>query len=423
MIDTDELTALFSPAANTDPYPIYSRLREHAPVVKAEEVGLWVLSRYEDIVFALKRPDLFSSRRDEALAQQLIDPRLRDSMEFDLLNETSIVGVDPPAHTRLRKLINVAFTPRAINRLETRIRALARELVDELTHARTFDLIEAFAVPLPVIVISELLGVDPARRADFKRWSDDLLIGSRFDQLDDATIERVIQSRREFVDYFRETIERRRHAPQDDLLGDLIRAEVEREMLSPDELLAMAVVLMIAGNETTTNLIGNGMAEILEHPEQLWRLRADPALIPNFIEEVLRFRSPVNMLVRTTTQDVSVRGVTIPKGEGVAMLIASANRDPEQFVDPEQFDCTRERSAHLAFGFGIHFCVGAPLSRLEGRIAFEELLVRLPELSRASGPLDWITNSGLRGLRSLWLHRDRENYWQAPQRHGRSLAK
>src|SRR5690606_31537049 len=139
---------------------------------------------------------------------------------------------------------------------------------------------------------------------------------------------------------------------------------------------------------------------ILEHPEQLRRLRAEPALIPNFIEEVLRFRSPVNMLVRTTTQDVTVRGVTIPKGEGVALLVASANRDPEQFADPERFDCTRERSAHLAFGFGIHFCVGAPLSRLEGRIAFEELFERLPDLHRAPGPLDWITNSGLRGLRS-----------------------
>jgi cytochrome P450 len=399
----DELTALFSPAANTDPYPTYARLRERTPVVKAEEVGLWVLTRYEDIAFALKRPDLFSSRRDPALADKLIDPRLQDSMEFDLLNETSIIGVDPPAHTRLRKLINVAFTPRAINRLETRIRALARELVDDILHAQSFDLIEAFAVPLPVIVISELLGVDPARRVDFKRWSDDLLVGSRFDELDDATVERVIRSRRDFVDYFREIIELRRRAPQDDLLGDLIRAEVEREMLSPDELLAMAVVLMIAGNETTTNLIGNGMAELLEHPEQLRRLRADPALIPGFLEEVLRFRSPVNMLVRTTTEDVTLRGVTIPKGEGVALLIASANRDPEQFVEPERFDITRERPAHLAFGYGIHFCVGAPLSRLEGRIAFEELLGRLPDVMRSPGQLDWITNSGLRGLRSLWL--------------------
>lgn len=403
----DDLTALFSPAANADPYPIYARLREHTPVVKAEEVGLWVLSRYDEIAFALKRPDLFSSRRAEALTQSLVDPRLQEHMEFDLLNDTSIIGVDPPAHTRLRKLINVAFTPRAINRLEARIRRLARELVEDMFREREFDLIEALAVPLPVIVISEMLGVDPARRADFKRWSDDLLVGSRFDNLDDQAIERVIESRREFVDYFRAIIEARRHAPQDDLLSDLVRAEVEREMLSPDEVLTMAVVLMIAGNETTTNLIGNAMAEILDHPEQLGRLRAEPSLIPAFVEEVLRFRSPVSMLVRTTTEDVTLCGVTIPKGEGVALLIASANRDPEHFDEPDRFDITRERAAHLAFGYGIHFCVGAPLSRLEARVTFEELFRRLPGVARTPGPLDWVTNSGLRGLRSLRLSCER----------------
>lgn len=399
----DELTALFSPTANVNPYPIYARLREHSPVVRADEVGLWVLSRYRDVVFALKRPDLFSSRRDAALTQTLVDPRLQDSLEFDLLNESSLIGVDPPAHTRLRKLINQAFTPRAIDRLTTRIATLARELVDDILRVREFDLIESFAVPLPVIVISELLGVDPARRADFKRWSDDLLIGSLLDALDDDVIERVIASRRDFVAYFREIIEARRRTPTDDLLGDLVRAEVERDMLSPDEVLTMAIVLMIAGNETTTNLIGNGWVELLEHPEQLGRLRADPGLIPGFLEEVLRHRSPVNMLVRTTTQDVTLHGVTIPKGEGVALMIASANRDPEQFDDPDCFDISRERPAHLAFGYGIHFCVGAPLSRLEGRIAFEEMLRRFPELVRTPGELDWISNAGLRGLRSLRL--------------------
>jgi cytochrome P450 len=256
MFDTDELTALFSPAANADPHPIHARLRERAPVVKAEQVGLWTLSRYDDVAFALKRPDLFSSQRDAALTQRLMDPRLQDSVEFDLLNESSIVAVDPPAHTRLRKLINSAFTPRAINRLETRIRQLARAHVDDILREQSFDLIEALAVPLPVIVISEMLGVDPARRAAFKRWSDDLLVGSRSDgDLDDLAVERVIRSRREFVDYFREIIELRRRAPQDDLLGDLVRAEVEREMLSPDEVLTMAVLLMLAGNETTTNLV------------------------------------------------------------------------------------------------------------------------------------------------------------------------
>jgi cytochrome P450 len=407
VFDMDDLTALFSPAGNVNPYPIYSRLREQTPVVEVETVGLWLVSRYDDVVFALKRPELFSSQRDPALIRRMVDPRLQQSPEFDLLNDMSIATVDPPAHTRLRKLINLAFTPRAINRLEARICELVRALLDKILPAREFDLIEALAVPLPVIVIAEMLGVDPARRADFKRWSDDLMSGSRFaGELDDPTIERLIQSRREFVEFFREAIELRRRVPHDDLLGDLVRAEVEREVLSPNEVLTMAVLLMIAGNETTTNLIGNAMAEILEHPEQLSQLRADPALIPNFIEEVLRFRSPASMLVRTLTEELTLHGITIPKGETVALLVASANRDPEQFPEPDRFDITRERPAHLAFGYGIHFCVGASLSRLEAKIAFEELFRRLPPFSREPGPLDWMPNSSLRGLRSLRLRFD-----------------
>ncbi|HLT35880.1 MAG TPA: cytochrome P450, partial [Enhygromyxa sp.] len=338
--------------------------------------------------------------------RMLRDPRLEQGFEF--FSDASIVGVDPPAHTRLRKLINLAFTPRAIARLQARIRELARELVDDIVGREQFDLIEALAIPLPVTVIAELLGVDPARRSEFKRWSDDLLAGTRFDpNLDDAELERLLASRNQFLDYFREMIELRRRVPSPDLLGDLVRAELEDEALSPDEVLAMAVVLLIAGNETTTNLIGNGMAEILDHPDDLRRLRANPGLIPGFIEEVLRFRSPVSMLVRKATEDITIRGVTIPQGDGVALMIAAANRDPEQFPDPDRFDITREPSGHLAFGYGIHFCVGAPLSRLEARIVFEELFRRLPEVSREQQALDWITSSGLRGLRSLRLRVDR----------------
>lgn len=401
-IAQEDLAALFSPAKNREPQPLLARLREHAPVVKAEAVGLWVLTRHADVVFALKRPDLFSSGRDAALVRRFQDPRLEQSM--NLLSDNSIVAVDPPEHTRLRKLINSAFTPRAIQRLESRIRTIASELIDDILDNREFDLIEALAIPLPVIVIAEMLGVDPARQADFKRWSDDLLAGSTLEEpLDDAEIERVLASRSECVDYFHELIDLRRRAPCEDLLSDLVRAEVDHQILSPDEVVTMAVILMIAGNETTTNLIGAAMLEILEHPEQLRWLRADLSLIPNFLEEVLRFRSPVPMLVRIATQDVSVCGVTIPKGEAVALMIDSANRDPARVRDPERFDITRDDPTHLSFGYGIHFCVGAPLSRLEAKIAFEEMFRRFPSVSRVPGPTDWLQTGGLRGLRSLRL--------------------
>ncbi|MCY1058440.1 cytochrome P450 [Nannocystis sp. SCPEA4] len=399
MTDT---TTLFSPAMFADPYPIYARLREQTPVLHVPQIGVWLVTRYDDVHHVLKSPELFSSERTAAI-DKLRDPRLAEGME--VLASRSLVSVDPPDHTRLRRLVNVAFTPRAIARLERRVRDLARELVDDIVRKDSFDLMEDLAVPLPVIVISELLGVDPARRVEFKRWSDDLLLGSRLDgHLDDAEIQRIVASRREFIAFFRAMIEHRRREPGDDLLSDLVRAETERDALSPEEVLTMAILLMIAGNETTTNLIGNGTVALLEHPDVLPRLRADPTRIPGFVEEVLRWRSPVVMLVRTTRRDVSIGGVDIPQGAVLGVLVDSANHDPTHFAEPERFDIERQ-SAHLSFGYGIHFCVGAPLSRLEGRIAFEELVARVPEFSREPGPLEWTPSFNLRGLKRLPLRR------------------
>jgi cytochrome P450 len=397
-------SALFTPAMFDDPYPLYAWLREQAPVYHAAQLGFWVISRYDDVQQVLRDTEAFSSKRTAAI-DGLRDPRLREGME--MLSNTSLVSVDPPDHTRLRKLINVAFTPRAIARLEGHIRELTCELLAAIADKDEFDLMEDLAVPLPVIVISELLGVDPARRADFKRWSDDLVTGSRFDgAIEDAEVERIVASRREFIAFFREMIELRRRDPQDDLLSDLVRAETERDALSPEEVLTMALLLMIAGNETTTNLIGNATLELLERPDLARQLRADPTQIPGFLEESLRHRSPVVMLVRTTRREVTLRGVTMPAGAVVAVLVDAANHDPTQFPEPERFDITRH-PAHVAFGFGIHFCVGAPLSRLEGRVVFEELLARLPAFSRAPGPLEWNRSFNLRGLRRLPLRLDR----------------
>lgn len=391
MLDT---SALLTPTMFDDPYPVYASLRAEAPVLFVPQFRMWLVSRHDDVHHILRSVDAFSSVNTSV--QHVRDPRLREGVEQ---LSRAIIYLDPPDHTRLRKLINVAFTPRAVARLEGRIRALAREYIDAIQRTPSFDMMEALAVPLPVIVIAEMLGVDPARHAEFKRWSDDLVIGLR---IDPAKVDGVVQSRREFTAFLRDMIALRRREPQDDLLSDLVRAESERDMLSPDEVLTMVLFLMVAGNETTTNLVGNATAALLDHPAELQRLRAAPSLIPGFLEESLRYRSPVSMAARTTTREVEIAGVTLPPGAFVGALIDSAHHDPTRFPEPERFDITRN-PAHLAFGFGIHYCVGAPLSRLEARIVFEELLTRLPAFERVPGPLDWHRTFMLRGLKTLPL--------------------
>jgi cytochrome P450 len=391
----DVTSALFTPTMFDDPYPVYARLRAEAPVLFVPQFRMWLVSRHDDVHHVLRSVDAFSSVNTSV--DHVRDPRLREGVEQ---LSRAIIYLDPPDHTRLRKLINVAFTPRAVARLEGRIRALARGYIDAIQRAPSFDLMEALANPLPVIVIAEMLGVDPARHADFKRWSDDLVIGLR---IDPAKVDRVVQSRREFTAFLRDMIAQRRREPQDDLVSDLVRAEAERDVLSPDEVLTMVMFLMVAGNETTTNLVGNATAALLDHPAELQRLRADPSLIPGFLEESLRYRSPVSMAAaRTTTREVELGGVTLPRGAIVGALIDSAHHDPTRFPEPERFDITRN-PAHLAFGFGIHYCVGAPLSRLEARIVFEEMLARLPAFEREPGPLDWHRTFMLRGLKTLRL--------------------
>jgi len=254
---------IFSPRMLEDPYSVYAELRVKTPVCKVGPLGWWALSRYEDVQYALKTPEVFSSFQLAEMRRSVRHERLAEDNEF--LGETSMVSSDPPVHTRLRKLINAAFAPRAVALLEGRIRALASGLIDEIGGRRAFDLMDALAIPLPVIVISEMLGVDTARRADFKRWSDDILKGSRFEDLDEREVDRLLESRGQFLDYFRQMIGARRRAPREDLISDLVRAEVEQEMLNADEVLSMTLLLMIAVNETTTNLIGNAMSLLCEH--------------------------------------------------------------------------------------------------------------------------------------------------------------
>lgn len=401
----DICTALFSPETASDPYPLFATMRSEAPVHRLERYGWWAVSRYEDVALVLKRHDLFSSVTGlESVKPPHLDERTWQ--ELAILRARSMLNADPPAHSRLRRLVSGAFTPRAMTRLEARVRQISRALVDDLVARDRFDVVTDLATPLPVTVIAEMLGIDTGRAADFKRWSDDLVeLGrlTREQRLTPEQTQRLVQSRRELIAYLEATIAARREHPRDDLLSALTRAEGEDPGLDALEVLGMAVLLLIAGNETTTNLITTGIHQLLEHPDALAELRAEPALIPNFIEEVLRHDGPVTMLFRRTTTDVTLSGVTIPRGELVLALVAAANRDPAQFPDPDRFDIRRDARGHLGFGHGIHFCVGAPLSRLEGRVVFTELLARAPPLARVAARPAWGDNLGLRGLRTLPL--------------------
>ncbi len=398
---------ILSREAHESPYAFFARMRETAPVCQVEN-GWWAVSRYQDVVFVLKHPELFSSAEMRSTRLAVTDERLRDPIVPD---DASIVGSDPPVHTRLRKLISGAFTPKAMARLELRIREIVTSCIDAMLDKLAagqgrIDLIDDLATPLPVTVIAELLGIDPARRADFKRWTDDVIDVPLTTKPSEAEVQRILQSRKELRAFFDELLEERRRRPSDDVIGDLCRAEAD-EAVTTDQVLSLAITLLIAGNVTTTNLIGNGTLSLMEHPDVHARLRARPELVPRFIEEVLRYEGPVLMLSRRATEDVALSGGTIPRGAVVLPLIAAANRDPEMFPDPDRFDIDRETRGHVAFGFGIHFCVGAPLSRLEGRIAFDELLRRMPPFSLGTERAQWLDTFGFRALRSLPLKIDR----------------
>lgn len=400
---------VFSLQSATNPYPTYALLREQAPVYRTEPHGYWAVSRHGDVTFVLRRDELFSS---DIGADRGPPPHVDAELwrELEILRSNNLVGTDPPAHTRLRKLVTGAFGPRAMAALEPRILEITTHYLDAILAKDEPELVADLAIPLPVTVIAEMLGIDPARRADFKRWSDDILeMGqlTRHPLLGRERVAELIRSRRELVDHFRALVDERRAHPGGDLVSELVRREVEEERLSADEVLSMVVLLLIAGNETTTNLIATGAHLLLEHPEALAALRAEPALIPNFIEETLRFEGPAPSLFRRATTDVTLSGVTIPRGDFVVPMLSAANRDPAQFPDPDRFDIRRETRGHLGFGFGIHFCVGAPLSRIEGRIAFEQMLRRLPPFSRTTAHPDWSRNTSLRALRSLPLRFDR----------------
>ena len=374
----------FVPEVKENPYPAYEWLRREHPVYYNEELDFWALSRYADVEAAARRPEIFSS------AQGLGPDRQEGA---------SMITKDPPEHTRLRKLVSKAFTPRMVSQLEPRIRTITDELLDAVIDKGAFDLVQDLAYPLPVIVIAEMLGVDPERRDDFKRWSDDVIHIVAAGQ-NEARMAQYMESWEAFKAYFVEMIEVRRRAPRDDLVSALVQAQEERDALTLSELLNACLLLLVAGNETTTNLIGNGALALFTHLEEGLKVRQQPEFIPGMIEEVLRYDSPIQGTFRTTTQAVDVRDVTIPADSKVLLLWASANRDPEVFPDPDRFDIERPIDRHLAFGIGIHFCLGAPLARLEARIATETILHRMHRVEPdPNGTIERVDNPFFRGLK------------------------
>jgi cytochrome P450 family 142 subfamily A polypeptide 1 len=375
-----------------DPYPTYRWLRENAPVYWDAASRLWVLSRWDDVVHVSKNQDPFS-------AAQGVLP------ESDAM--VSIVCMDDPRHLRLRKLVNRGFTPRMVGLLEAKIRALANEILDAVAARGACDLVRDVAVPLPLYIIAEMLGIPREHFAQFHDWSDRLInVAGNYDDAEKVMDAGCAYA--EYGTYLKEIFAERRRAPRQDLTGILVAAQQDgmlaedEEAMENDEIVMFMTLLLVAGNETTRNGITGGMLALMEHPEQLALLRSRPELIDRAVEEILRYVSPIICFRRTATRDTEIRGQRIAAGERVLMLYQSANRDEAVFADPERFDVTRDPNPHVAFGIGTHFCLGANLACAELRIMVQELVRRFPDMRVAPGAAPQRMASTLvRGITSL----------------------
>ncbi|GAB7389285.1 monooxygenase YjiB [Bacillaceae bacterium] len=378
-----EITAKTEPYANIipmaeldtkekrlNPFPIYNRLRQTTPVRYDEKRSCWDVFRYEDVQRILKDPAAFSSRRGLVVEQKGV-----------------ILTMDPPRHTQMRALVSKAFTPQVVNDLAPRITTITNDLLDAVQGKGRMEVVHDLAVPLPVIVIAELLGVPSQDRKLFKEWSDILVKGP--DKNTAEAYKQIMsekeQAVRELREYFAEIIKLRRIEPQEDLVSLLISAEIEGQKLDEDEVIGFSILLLAAGNETTTNLITNAVRRLTEDEKLQERLRANPKLASDFIEEVLRFYPPIQAIGRVVTKDIEIGGKLLKAGDQVVSWVASANRDENKFPHPDRFIVDRNPNPHLTFGFGIHFCLGAPLARLESKIAMTAILERLKKIQSVSG--------------------------------------
>ena len=400
-----------------DPYPMYRALRDHAPLHYSPDSNTWTVSRYDDVVAVLKDTEAFSSKtrggqmessmNELSLAAKLqlfarFVSRMR-ATPWAMRRSRMLIQEDGAVHLRMRDLVNRGFTPRQIKRLEPRIRELVAGCLAELARKPQFDLVSELNIPLPVTVIAEMLGVEPEKRHVFKHWSDTIISGATGSGIANPLESGVLDAMGELRAYLRPIVRERRRRPDDDLISILVAARVGGAGLSDYEIFLFVLLLLVAGNETTTNLLGNAVDALLAHPDQLARVSADPRLVAGLIEETLRYDGPVQFLTRRTTREVAMHGQRIPANASVVVLLGSANRDERRFADPDRFDVTRDTRGHVAFGFGAHFCLGASLARLEAKAALEALVPELPRLARVRPEREFLDSYLIRGRARLDL--------------------
>jgi cytochrome P450 len=401
-IKSDQMLNLYhllDPEVLANPYPLYHQLRSEDPVHWDPFLKAWVVTRYADVVTVLSNRG-FSARRTptpEDLAALGLDG-LRPIAQVMV---RQMLFLDPPAHNRIRNLAAAAFTPRRVEALRAHIQEIVDHLLDAIQSSGSMDVIADLAVPLPAIVTEELLGLSISDRNQLKAWSADFatMLGNFQHNPDRASHVRL--SLEEMIAYFGEVVRLHREHPRNDLIGALMGAEHQGDQLTDDEVIANTIMTMVGGQETTTSLIGNGLLTLLQHPDQLQQVQAEHALVPLAIEEMLRFESPIQHTARMAAEEAQLGGKAIQRRQAVMAVLGAANRDPERFPDPDRFDIRRQDNRHVAFGWASHFCFGAPLARLEGQIAFETLLRRMPNLRLATASITWQDNLGYRGLTSL----------------------
>jgi cytochrome P450 len=405
------------PRTRQDPYPTYRALRERDPVHWAPEAGCFCVSRHDDAVFVLRNTETFSS---QAMMTMLTNTKGRGPLwrqllalaeflartginPFALQRTPKLITSDPPRHDSMRAIVSCGFTPRRIRAWEDRAREISVACVAKLHRGEPFDVVRDLAIPLPVTIIAELLGVAPERQLDFKRRSDAIISSSTGSGRARGMDRGFMRTMSELYRYLRGVIAERRRRPGDDLVSVIVAGQEGKATLTDLEVFQFVLVLLVAGNETTTNLIGNAVQALLDHPEQLELVCESPALVPNLVEEALRFDPPIQVLFRTATRDVEIEGVRIPAAAVVAPLLGAANRDERRFPDGDRFDVTRDAQGHLAFGFGAHFCLGASLARLEAAAALSALVPELPGLARGDSGRPLVDSFLVRGLTRLEL--------------------